>query len=162
VADGAGLAGPAPFRSGPFVVRPDWIDENGHLNLAHYVTMFDSATDALWRVIGLGDTFRAVGFGTFAAETHTLYRAELLDGETAMVESLVLAADAKRLHVAHTMVREGDGVVSALQELMYLSVDLSVRRVSAWPEPVLAGLQRVVAGHAGLRPDWIGRSVSMP
>ena len=27
------------------VVRPEWIDSNGHMNLAYYVVVFDLATD---------------------------------------------------------------------------------------------------------------------
>jgi acyl-CoA thioester hydrolase len=144
-------------------VRPDWIDENGHLNLAHYVTLFDWATDALWPRIGLGDGFRASGRGTFAAETHTLYRAELVEGETVTIASHVLESDEKRLHVAHEMQRADDAVVCARQELMYLSVDLGTRRVAPWPEPIHAGLREAVSAHAGLPvPDWVGSRVAMP
>lgn len=159
----AGRVLPAPFRCGPFTVRPDWIDENGHLNLAHYVTLFDWATDALWRPIGLGDSLRATGRGTFAAEAHTLYRAELVQGEKVVIDSVLLEVDEKRLHVAHEMRRERDDVVSAQQELMFLSVDLTSRRVAPWPEAIHAGLVAGVAAHQALgRPGWVGRRVTMP
>lgn len=154
---------PAPFHCGPFAVRPDWIDANGHLNLAYYIMLFDWATDALWRPIGLGDALRSARRGTFAAEAHTLYLAELLDGDTVVVESQLLAVDAKRLHVAHEMRRAHDGAISARQELMYLSVDLDRRRVAPWPEAVAAGLAQAVDAHAGLAwPDWAGRRIAMP
>ena len=29
-------------------VLPQWIDANGHMNLAYYVVLFDQATDALY------------------------------------------------------------------------------------------------------------------
>ena len=52
------------------------------LNLAYYIVLFDEATDAFWTGVGLGDAYRdARGNGTFAVETHTLYKAELLDGD---------------------------------------------------------------------------------
>lgn len=159
----AGRVLPARFRCGPFTVRPDWIDENQHLNLAHYITLFDWATDALWRPLGLGDRPRATGRGTFAAETHTLYRAELVEGESVSIESHLLDVDDKRLHLAHEMRRDRDLVVSAQQELMFLSVDLATRRVAPWPEAIQATLRASVAAHAGLgRPDWVGRRVAMP
>jgi acyl-CoA thioester hydrolase len=159
----AGPVLPAPFRSGPFTVRPEWIDYNGHLNLAYYVLLFDWATDALWAPIGLGDELRAIGRGTFAAESHTLYRAELLEAESVMIDSLVLGLDEKRLHVAHEMRRVRDDAVSAQQELMYLSVDLGTRRVAPWPGAVLALLREAEAAHAPLpRPGWVGRRVAMP
>lgn len=148
----------APFESGPFTVRPEWIDGNGHLNLAYYILLFDEATDALWQSLGLGDAFRATGFGTFAVETHTLYRAELIEHEAVSIGSIVLGADGKRLHVAHEMRRVRDGVVSAQQELLYLCVNLGTRRAAAWPEPMTATL----TSRLGPAPDWVGRRVVMP
>ncbi len=146
------------FESGPFVVRPEWIDSNGHLNLAYYILLFDEATDALWRSLGLGDAFRATGFGTFAVETHTLYRAELMEGEAVGVRSIVLGADGKRLHVAHEMRRVRDGAVSAQQELLYLCVDLGSRRATEWPGAMGATLR----DRVGAAPEWVGRRVVMP
>lgn len=146
------------FESGPFTVRPEWIDSNGHLNLAYYILLFDEGTDALWRELGLGDAFRATGFGTFAVETHTLYKAELLEGEAVRVGSTVIGSDGKRLHVAHEMRRERDGAVSAQQELLYLCVDLRTRRVAGWPD----GMAERFAARAEAAPDWVGRRVTMP
>lgn len=155
----AGSTTPDPgFRSGPFVVRPEWIDANGHLNLAYYILLFDQATDAFWQTLGLGESLRAGGHGTFAVETHTLYRAELVVEDAVMVRSVVVGSDGKRLHVAHEMARARDGVVSAQQELMYLCVDLGTRRATGWPGVLAATL----AARVGVRPDWVGRRVAMP
>ena len=145
-------------------MRAEWIDHNGHLNLAYYIVLFDEATDALWQAIGLGEAYRlATGFGTFAVEAHTLYLAELLEGDESEAESLVLGVDAKRLHVAHELRRRRDGVVAARQELMYLTVDLSTRRSVAWPEDTLDRLRAAVAAHGrAARSEWVGRRVAMP
>ena len=43
-------------------VRPEWIDFNGHMNVAYYVLALDQATDLLWEVLGLGPAFRARGW----------------------------------------------------------------------------------------------------
>ncbi len=150
--------------SRPGRVRPEWIDHNGHLNLAYYIVLFDEATDALWQAIGLGESYRAsTGCGTFAVETHTLYKAELLEGDATTAHSIVLGADRKRLHVAHELRRDRDGAVAALQELMYLTVDLSTRRSVPWPEATKASLDAASLAHARLpRPDWIGRRLALP
>lgn len=37
------------------VVRPEWIDSNGHMNLAYYVVVFDLATDKLYAALDIGD-----------------------------------------------------------------------------------------------------------
>lgn len=154
---------PAPFRSRPLTVRPEWIDDNGHLNLAYYLVLFDWATDELWAEIGLGDAFRAAGHGTFAAESHVLYKAELLADEIVTVRSHILGLDSKRLHLCHEMRRLRDDIVAAQQEIMFLSVDLRSRRVTPFPPGFAAELTAAAAAHAGLdRPDWIGRRVAMP
>lgn len=160
----AGPGLPAPFTSRPGLVRPEWIDHNGHLNLAYYIVLFDEATDALWQAVGLGEAYRAnTGCGTFAVEAHTLYLSELLEGDATDAISLVLDVDAKRLHIAHELVRQRDQVTVARQELMYLTVDLSTRRSVSWPAETLAGLQAARRAHATIaRPGWVGRRVAMP
>ena len=30
------------------VVKPEWIDHNGHVNVAYFVVAFDGATDAIY------------------------------------------------------------------------------------------------------------------
>ena len=30
-----------PFRSSPRIVQPEWIDFNGHLNMAYYSVLFE-------------------------------------------------------------------------------------------------------------------------
>ena len=42
-------------------VRPEWIDYNGHMNVAHYVAVFDHATEAFHAVIGVDDAYRRAG-----------------------------------------------------------------------------------------------------
>ena len=62
---------------------PEWIDYNGHMNLAYYTVLFDQATDLLFDVLGLGlDYRRDTQMGTFVAETHNRYERELLVGAT--------------------------------------------------------------------------------
>ena len=86
------------------VVLPEWIDANGHMNLAYYVVLFDQATDLLYDALGVGQAYRdATGNSTFTAETHTLYEREVRVGERVRVVPHLLGADAKRLHYFHEM-----------------------------------------------------------
>lgn len=153
--------GPAPFASCPGVVLPEWIDENDHLNLAYYIVLFDRATDALWGTLGLGAAYRrATGCGTFAVETHTIYLTELLVHERTRALSWVVGADSKRLHVAHDLIRDRDGAVSARHELMFLNVDLVARRSVPWPAATLARLR--AAQNGAEAPAWVGRRLAIP
>lgn len=154
---------PAPFDRYQGEVLPEWIDANDHMNLAYYVVLFDYATDALFEEIGIGRRYKeTTGHGTFVAETHTLYERELLVRERLRIRTQILAADSKRLHLSHEMFA-ARGHRAAMQELMFLHVDLSARRVVPFPEAVRARVAAAAAAHAGLaRPDWIGRRVAMP
>ena len=159
------MSGPplaAPFAGPDTPVRPEWLDANGHMNLAYYVVVFDLATDALFDALDVGHAYRErAGRALFAVEAHTLYARELGLGQTARVRAWLLGADGKRLHLAHEMF-EGDGRC-AMQELMYLHVDLATRRACPFPPEVAARVAAAVASHAGLpRPDWVGRRVGSP
>jgi acyl-CoA thioesterase FadM len=43
----------APFDEYRDVVRPEWIDNNGHMNMGYYLVVFDFATDAFFPWVGL-------------------------------------------------------------------------------------------------------------
>src|SRR5215469_6942951 len=97
---------PAPYARYEGEVLSQWIDLNGHMNLAYYTVLFDYATDLLFEEIGIGARYKdATGHGTFVVETHNSYERELLEGERVRVASQILGADAKRLHLAHEMFR---------------------------------------------------------
>jgi acyl-CoA thioester hydrolase len=125
--------------------------------------MFDYATDAIYDAFGIDRSYKArTNCGTFAAETDVLYMQELLEGERVRVVSQVLAADAKRVHLAHEMIRMNDGKRAAAQELMYLHVDLGQRRVVPWPDWLRMRIEEAADAHAALpRPDWVGRRIAM-
>jgi acyl-CoA thioester hydrolase len=145
-------------------VRPEWIDSNGHLNLAYYVVVFDLATDALYAALNIGDRYREVsGNSCFTAETHTLYEREVHQGDKLLVRTWLLGADTKRLHYFHEMFHADSGERSAVQELMALHIDMSVRRVAPFPAGKYATLQRAVREFAPLElPKGAGRRIALP
>ena len=159
---------PAPFDRFRGEVLPEWIDYNGHMNLAYYTVLFDGSTDLLFDELGLGlDYRRDRQLGTFVAETHNLYERELLVGAGVRVATQIIAIDEKRMHVGHEMFAlEGGpnaGQRAATQELMFLHVDLAARRVSPFPPDMYARVAAAAAAHAALpRPDWAGRHIAMP
>lgn len=146
------------------VVRPEWIDANGHMNMAYYVVLFDQATDLMYDTLGIGQTYRdATGNSTFTAETHTRYERELHLGERVRVTMHLLAVDAKRLHYFLEMFHAEGGHRVATQELLGLHIDLSVRRVAPMPPELQAAIQAVVRVHAGRPlPRGLGRRIAMP
>lgn len=154
---------PIPFDCYRGEVLPAWIDLNGHMNLAYYTVLFDYATDLLFETIGIGrDYKRATNYGTFVVETHNLYECELLTGERVRIVSQIVGADDKRLHLAHEMFRLTTGERSAMQELMFLSIDLAKRRVVPFLPEALQQVAAAAVAHAGLpRPPWLGRHIAI-
>jgi acyl-CoA thioester hydrolase len=155
---------PAPFDRFRGTVLPEWIDYNGHMNLAYYTVLFDQATDLLFEMLGLGLDYRqTTQLGTFVAETHNLYQRELLVGAQVRVATRILAADSKRLHLGHEMFALDGGHCAATQELMFLHVDLAARRVTQFPEDLRQRIVAAAAAHAALpQPNWVGRRIAMP
>jgi acyl-CoA thioester hydrolase len=146
------------------VVRPEWIDSNGHMNLAYYVVVFDLATDRLYATLGIGDAYReATGNSCFTAETHTIYEREVRVGERLLVHTWLLGSDAKRLHYFHELFHVESGERSAAQELMALHIDMRVRRVAPFPDEQRAALAAAVARYAPAQlPKGAGRRIAMP
>jgi acyl-CoA thioester hydrolase len=132
-------------------VRPDWVDNNGHMNMGFYLVVFDMATDQLWPRLGLGPPFRARGLATFAAETWVNYVREVNLGMPLACTNEVLAHDGKRLLAAHRMYHATEGWLAAENEVLYLCVDMGVRRVTTWPADVTARFAALATGAAGKR-----------
>ena len=154
---------PAPYEHFRGEVLPEWIDWNGHMNLAYYVVLFDKATDLLFNELGLGLDYRENRqLGTFVVETHLLYERELLVGERVRVATQILGSDDKRLHLAHEMYRLSDGSRAAAQELMFLHIDMRLRRTAPFPPDRRERVEAATAAHAALaRPGWVGRAIRM-
>lgn len=132
-------------------VRPEWVDHYGHMNLAYYLVAFDLATDALWPSLRLGEGFRARGLGTFAVESWQGYVREVVLDAPLAAESAVLAFDAKRLLLRHRLFHAEEGWLSAENEVLFLCVDLTTRRVAPWPDDVLAAFAAARMEHAPKR-----------
>ena len=49
----------APFASHAEPVRPEWIDYNGHMNVAYYVVAFDNATEHSYPAAAIEFAFKA-------------------------------------------------------------------------------------------------------
>lgn len=154
----------APFERYRTSVIQDWVDYNGHMNVAYYVLAFDHGADALFDALGIGAGYLARSrHSVFALQAHVAYERELQLDDPLIVRSTVLAADRKRLHLFHEMFHGTAGWRAAAMESMALHVDMTTRRSAPFPPDLLAGLEAAAARHAALsRPDGIGRAIAMP
>jgi acyl-CoA thioester hydrolase len=144
-------------------VLPEWIDNNGHMNMGFYVVVFDLATDEWMRVIGLdAEHRRAHGVTTFCLEAHVTYHREVREGDPLRFTTRLLAFDAKRLHYIHEMYHARSGYLAATNELMSLHVSQATRRGAPMAPEVLERLARLQAAHDRLpRPPQVGRVIGL-
>jgi acyl-CoA thioester hydrolase len=158
------LLRPAPFLSSVMQVEPQWIDYNGHLNMAYYNVMFDRAIDELWAGLGIGPVYMRERHGsTFTAECHVRYLREIHQGDGVQISIILVAADEKRLHTFEEMRHAGEGWLSATSENMSMHVDMAARKVAPFPPDILERIRAVAAAHAAIpRPEGLGRKVAMP
>ena len=138
-------------------VRPEWLDANGHMNLAYYVLVFDRGTDTWLEAAGLGAAYRQAGRSVFAVESHILYRQEARLGDPLRVRTRAAAAAGKRIHLLHEM--HSDSAEVAMQEVMFLHVDLSTRRSVALGDRALAGIAPLLPPIEVPLPAWAGRRI---
>jgi acyl-CoA thioester hydrolase len=163
-ADFAAASGPAaPFDEYRDVVRPEWIDHNGHMNMGYYVVVFDFATDAFLAWVGLDAAHRASHqVTTFCLEAHVTYHREVRSGDPLRFTTLLLGHDAKRVHYFHEMYHATEGYLAATNELMSLHVSLASRRGAPMAAGVLQRLARIQATHdARPRPPQAGRRIGL-
>ena len=144
-------------------VMPEWLDYNGHMNVAYYTMAFDRAGEAFMAAVGLSETqTRQTGNSWMVTEAHTTYQNEAMPGDELEVKTRILALDAKRIHLFQTMRRLPDASLLATSEQLILHVNLQLRKVQPFAAPVLQNLQRLWTMHNRLaHPPEAGRCVSL-
>jgi acyl-CoA thioester hydrolase len=154
----------APFDRYRAVVLPEWIDYNGHMNVAFYLLAFDQATDLFFDYLDLDAAHReTAGGSTFAGDIHLTYQRELREGDPLRVTSQLLGFDEKRLRFFQRMVHAEQGFLAATMECLTLYVDLARRKVAPFPPAIAARLGAVSDAHSALPlPTEAGRTIAKP
>jgi len=163
-AAGDDLLRPVPFQSSVMQIEPQWIDYNGHLNMAYYNVMFDRAIDELWLQLGIGPTYMKARQGsTFTAECHVRYLREIHLGDPVQISILLVGADEKRLHTFEELRHANEGWLSATSENMTIHIDMTARKTAPFPPDLRARIEAVAKAHSAVaRPEGIGRKIAMP
>lgn len=154
---------PAPYTNDNQSVQAEWIDQNGHMDIAWYLAAFDRAFDRPYKQMGLTQAaLEKTGSSTFAAEMHITYKRELLKGDPLRIETQLIGFDAKRMHWMQVMYHGRDGYRAATAEWLILHVDLRRRRVATMPDALQGELRAILAAHAMLpRPPETGRAIDL-
>ena len=150
------------FKAAPRPVRPEWIDYNGHLNMAYYSVLMDEGLDELYPKIGFGlDYLQTTGCTTYVAEFHICYIREVHEGDLVSSHFRLLDYDTKRFH-GYQELWHADGWLAATGEALTLHVDQSGPRVAPMPAEILANMEAMKAAQADLDwPERAGRKIGM-
>ncbi len=154
----------APIRTRARKVPAEWIDYNGHMNVAYYTLAVDNALDEILdERLGIGESLARQGrFGPMALQTQIHYLGELLEGAGFACDFQLLDADAKRIHFFVTMVNLETGAVAATYESLSMNVDLAERRSAPYPDWARERIGRLHALHATLaRPPLAGNPLGI-
>lgn len=150
-----------PFQSSVMIVRPEWLDYNGHMNMAYYAVLFDEAADEIYPHIGFGPEYQKTGCTTYTAEFHICYLRELHLNDTVRISFRLLDFDAKRFH-AYQEIWHQDGWCAATGESMHLHVDQSGPKVAAMPDRILQELKKLHIAQVGVPlPERAGASIGI-
>ncbi len=154
----------APFVSSVMTVEQQWIDFNGHLNMAYYNVLFDRGIDEMYNLAGLGQGYlQARQHSFFTAEVHLRYLRELSAGDPVRVTFQLLGFDTKRLHFFQQLFHATEGWVSATSENLSLHVDMQARKTAPFPPDVQTRLAELRKSHERLpQPEAAGRRIAMP
>lgn len=129
-----------------FVVPAEWIDSNGHMNVAWYVHAFDSVIDRIFGQFGLAtEDIPQSQRSMFTLDLRIQYRSELLLGDRCGFDYRIVGFDPYRIHFQMVMIRRGDGAVAALLDQLSIAVDMETRGKAEIPQPYLDRIAAMMA-----------------
>lgn len=130
-------------------VDPQWIDEYGHMNAAHYVGVFDRHGFELLKAFGVGlDYTAASNCGIYTMRIDVNYLREVVVGDPLRLCARVLEADDKRLLCLLELWQTRGNYLAATMEQLSLHVDLSARRAVSFPPELAKRLALLAREHA--------------
>ena len=143
------MAEAAPFQGYVVTVPPEWVDFNGHMHDAAYAAALSDAHEALFAALGLSaEHRRSTGGALFTVESLVRYLAECSAGEALRARTLLVHADARKLHLLTELLSGRRRVATG--EAFYLHVDTGRGAVAAMPAEQEGRVQELLAEHAGL------------
>lgn len=143
-------------------LEEDWIDYNGHLNMAFYNVLFDRGCDHGFELLGMGPDYAENRKLTiYTAEAHVRYLREVHLGDKVRASFQIIDHDEKRLHVFQEL-RHADGWLSATSETIALHIDMNGPNVAPFPDDVLEKLTEMGRQHSRLPyPENAGRRIEI-
>lgn len=153
----------APLLTAEGQVLDEWLDHNGHMNVAYYLLIFDRATDRFLAMLGKNAEYiERTQCSTFALEMHLNYVRELRPRALWAVRTQLIDADHKRIHLLHSMYHGEEGWLAATNESLTMHIDLTARRSTPFPPEISRRIEALTFAHANLPPnEYVARRVGI-
>jgi acyl-CoA thioester hydrolase len=155
---------PSPHLSTRLRVEDQWIDYNGHFNMAYYNVLFDRAGDQAFEAAGLGAEYvKQTNCSHFTLEAHLTYLRELHAGDEVAIETQFLDVDHKRVHYVQVMKHADEDWISCVTEIIVAHVDLTQKKTANFPAAVQIRLNEILDLHRKLPvPPQVGHKIGIP
>ncbi len=135
------------FQSKVQNVKKDWIDYNGHMNVAYYTLAFDnSLDDFLEIVLEIGPTFvKKEKKGPYSLQANYHYLDELRLGDKFFVNIYLIDSDKKKVHLVLEMIDFDTKRQVSVCETILINVDLNIRKSVNYGSDVIKRIEQYQA-----------------
>ncbi len=121
-------------------VKEDWIDYNGHMNMAYYVQCFEESSDFLLENMDLGYRYAIEERkGVFVIKCEINYRKEINLHENFIISLEELVCNGKKLIVSLKMLNANNETI-ADYKILNLNVDLETKKSCTFSTKIIAQL----------------------
>ena len=132
-------------------IPPEWQDLNGHVNVQHYLGIYDRAGWPLMHWLGIDESrFKVDKTGFFDLENHLWYLAEMHVGDVVTAHTRFIARSLKRFHGVMFIVNKTRESLASALEFVTTGADLRTRRSAALPEDVGQRVSGLIEEHSRL------------
>ncbi len=127
-------------------ITEDWLDQNGHVNIQYYQTLYDLSGWSMLERLGIDESYFTVQKrGLFDLEHHVFYLSELSVGDRVSVHGLFLDRNNKRMHGMVFITNLSKKVLACTLEFMASGANLETRRSDDFPPDVASRLDVMIA-----------------
>ena len=127
-----------PIKVSQGKVKEDWIDYNGHMNMAYYVQCFEESSDFLLEHMDLGYRYAMEEQkGVFVIKCEINYRKEINLHKNFIISLEELVFKGKKLIVGLKMLNENNETI-ADYKILNLNVDLETKKSSTFSPKIIA------------------------
>ena len=145
-------------------VLKEWLDYNGHMNVAYYTLAFDKSLDIfLEDLLGIGESHAYENNqGPFVVQAHYHYLNEMRLNEKFNVRLFVIDCDKNKMHLCLEIYSLLQKKVISVVEQVLINVNLKLRKSEPYPLWAFERLLELKNAHKNASlPSVFGKSIGL-